>query len=76
MSTLRVAVVGAGRFCSRRIMPQLERHDVEPVAVCDLVESKAELAMRKFGFASAYTDFRVMLEKERPDAVFCIGGPD
>ena len=76
MSALRVAVVGAGRFCTKRILPQLERHDVEPAAICDLIEAKAQAAMKRFGFAKAYTDFRVMLEAEGPDAVFCIGGPD
>ena len=75
MSRLRVAVVGAGRFCTKRILPQLERHDVEPVAVCDLIDEKAQAAKHRFGFAKAYTDFRAMLEAEKPDAVFCIGGP-
>lgn len=76
MSSLRIAVVGAGRFCTKRILSQLNRHDVEPVAICDLVEEKANAARLRFGFGKSYTDFRLMLEKESPDAVFCIGGPD
>ena len=76
MSKLRICVVGAGRFCTRRILSQLDQHEVVPVAVCDLVEDKAKAAQAKFGFARTYTDFRLMLDKEGPDAVFCIGGPD
>ncbi len=76
MSKLRICVVGAGRFCTRRILSQLDQHDVEPVAICDLVEEKAKLAQSKFGFARAYTDFQRMVEQEEPDAVFCIGGMD
>ena len=76
MPRLRICVVGAGRFCTRRILSQLDQHDVEPVGICDLVEDKAEVAQAKFGFERTYTDFRLMLEKEQPDAVFCIGGAD
>jgi myo-inositol 2-dehydrogenase/D-chiro-inositol 1-dehydrogenase len=44
-------------------------------AICDLDETKAERARRRFGFGETYTDFREMLETEKPDAVFCVGGP-
>jgi myo-inositol 2-dehydrogenase/D-chiro-inositol 1-dehydrogenase len=44
-------------------------------AVCDLDEQKALAAQRTTGFGAAYTDFREMLETEKPDAVFCVGGP-
>ena len=72
---LRIAYIGAGNFSTRFIYPQWARHEVELAAVCDLVQEKAELAARRFGFARVYTDFVEMLERERPDAVFCVGGP-
>lgn len=73
--SLKVAYIGAGSFTSHFIFPQLARHDVHLAAVCDLDEAKAQRAQRAFGFTSVYTDFRRMLEREKPDAVFCVGGP-
>src|SRR4051794_38179683 len=73
--SLKIAYIGAGGFSTRSIFPQLARHDVVLSAICDLDEDKAQLAARRFGFAAVYTDFRRMLERERPDAVFCVGGP-
>jgi predicted dehydrogenase len=55
--------------------PQLRLHDVELVAVCDLIEEKAQAAAERYGFGAVYTDFRRMLDEQRPDAVICIGGP-
>lgn len=72
---LRLAYIGAGGFTNGYMYPQLQCHAVELAAVCDLVEEKAELAARKYGFGAVYTDFRAMLEDIRPDAVICVGGP-
>jgi myo-inositol 2-dehydrogenase/D-chiro-inositol 1-dehydrogenase len=55
--------------------PQLFRHNLELAAVCDLIEEKALLAQRQYGFKRVYTDFHKMLDVEKPQAVFCIGGP-
>lgn len=74
--SLRIAHIGAGRFSTARIFSQLGMHDTVRAAVCDLDGEKAQQARERFGFGAAYTDFREMLERETPDAVFCIGGPD
>lgn len=71
---LRIGYIGAGNFSSQFIHPQLSRHDVVPVAICDLVEEKARKAAAKWGFQSVYTDFRRMCDEEDLDAVFCVGG--
>lgn len=73
--SLRIAYVGAGSFTSRHMFPQFGQHDLALAAVCDLVEEKARTAQQRYGFKAAYTDFREMLETEKPDAVFCVGGP-
>jgi len=70
---LRIGYVGAGNFSNRFIYPQLARHDVELVAVCDLVEEKAHAAAAAYGFGRVYTDFEEMCEREDLDAVFCVG---
>ncbi|MGD9497574.1 MAG: Gfo/Idh/MocA family protein [Armatimonadota bacterium] len=75
MELPRIACIGAGNFSGRFIHPQLHRHGVELAAVCDLVEERARRAAACHGFARVYTDFHAMLERERPDAVFCVGPP-
>ena len=73
--SIRIAYIGAGSFTNQCMFPQLARHGLELAAVCDLVEEKARLAQRRYGFKEVYTDFRKMLETEKPEAVFCVGGP-
>jgi len=72
---LRIAYIGAGSFTNAHMYPQLQRHDVRLVAVCDLIEDKARRAAQQYGFEGVYTDFRRMLDAERPAAVICVGGP-
>lgn len=73
--SVRLAYIGAGAFTNTYMYPQLRLHDVELVAVCDLVEEKAQLAARQYGFGRAYTDFHRMLDEAQPEAVICVGGP-
>lgn len=75
MSTLRIAYIGAGNFSNSSMFPQLARHDMELTGICDLDEARVTRAQQRYGFAKAYTDFRLMLDAEKPDAVFCVGGP-
>ena len=73
--SIRIAYIGAGNFTNKCMFPQLHRHGLELAAVCDLDEEKARLACKRYGFEKPYTDFRTMLEMEKPQAVFCVGGP-
>lgn len=72
---LRICYIGAGAFTNIFMFPQLAQHKLELAAVCDLDEAKARAAQVKYGFAKVYTDFRAMLDAEKPQAVFCVGGP-
>ncbi|MCC6445987.1 MAG: Gfo/Idh/MocA family oxidoreductase [Armatimonadetes bacterium] len=72
---MKIAYIGAGNFTNHYMFPQLARHGLELAAICDLDEGKAEAARQRYGFGRIYTDFRKMLETERPQAVFCVGGP-
>lgn len=69
----KLAYIGAGGFSSGFIHPQLHRHDVELAAICDLDEGRARRAAACHGFERVYTDYREMLSREQPDAVFCVG---
>ena len=44
MDRVRIGYIGAGNFTNHFIYPQLHRHPVELVAVCDLIEEKAKRA--------------------------------
>lgn len=75
MKKITMAVVGLGQRGSSLLKGVLlKRSDVEVVAVCDLYSDRAEnaaaLIKAKTGKqASAYTDYRKMLDEIRPDSV-------
>lgn len=71
----RLAVIGAGALCSRRILPYLGAAGARPVGVCDLDLARAERGAALFG-GRAYADWRAMLEAEAPDAVIVCIGPE
>lgn len=69
MTKLRVAVIGCGSIAKNRHLGEYQNNDaVEIVAVCDLVEERAQEAAGQYG-AKAYTSYEEMLEVEKIDAV-------
>ena len=77
MSTLRIAVIGAGGIARRYHLPSLARLQAEVpgvtlAAVCDVDPARAEDAARRYGFCAHYTDYPAMLEAVRPDAVWAL----
>lgn len=75
MDKVRLGFIGCGGQASllQANLPQIAVIDY--VAACDLDKAKAEHNARRFGARKAYTDFREMVEKERPDAVAICGAP-
>jgi len=74
--TLRLCMIGAGEHSSRNMYPVFYflAPQAEVVANCDLELEKARAIGRRFGIERHYTDWRQMLEAERPDGVMvCIG---
>ncbi|MFJ7936100.1 Gfo/Idh/MocA family protein [Sporosarcina sp. NPDC096371] len=69
MSKLRVAVIGCGSIAKYRHLGEYENHSgVEIVAVCDIVEERAQEMAQKYS-AKPYTDYKELLEVEKVDAV-------
>jgi len=65
-----VAVLGAGWFASRRHLPDLKSEEgVEVVAACRRNVEALELFCNHFDIRGRYSDYRRMLDVERPDAV-------
>lgn len=69
---LKVCFIGAGRHSFRNIYPTFQYAPVELAAICDLDEQRAGAYARQFGAAGHYTDYRQMLQTEKPDAVFIV----
>ena len=69
---VRVGIIGCGGIANQKHMPSLKKlPNVEMVAFCDIVLSKAERAKAAFGTADAavYEDYRKLLEDKSIDVV-------
>lgn len=69
---LPIAFIGAGGHSFRNVYPALHYAPVDLRAVCDVDRSRAEHYARMFGAATAYDDYRQMLAREKPVAVFIV----
>jgi predicted dehydrogenase len=74
---LRIAVVGAGQIARRFHLPSLRRMaaegaPIELVALCDIDPACADEMARQFGFNSACSDYRALLDAHAPDAVWVL----
>ncbi len=76
MTKLRGALIGAGYFARFHYEAWTRIADVEMVACCDLSEEKARALMEQFGVARYDTDWREMIERERPDFIDIITPPE
>lgn len=71
---LKICVIGCGSMAKSGHGPALRKYAAEHkdtllAGCCDLKPEAAESFAKDFGFARAYTDYRVMLDEIRPDAV-------
>ena len=79
---IRICVIGAGSHSRGNHGPSLrdlqaERPEVVSArGVCDLDEGRARQYAADFGFHSAYSDYRQMIERERPDALVLVSPID
>lgn len=74
MSRVKICMIGAGFFAGFMHGPVLRTlaqrdPELELAAICDLDAERAEKLAAVSGFQRSYTDFRKMLETERPDGV-------
>jgi predicted dehydrogenase len=69
-----VALVGAGRH-GRAILDELLKLEVDVVAVCDAIESRARSGAERVGGARPYTDHRALLEAERDLGAVIVATP-
>jgi D-apiose dehydrogenase len=67
--------IGAGYFARFHYEAWSRIPEVEMAAVCDLSEEKARAMAAQYGIAHVYTDWREMLERERPEFVDIVTPP-
>ena len=76
MKKVNIALIGAGGMANSVHYPSLaESEDVNLVGLCDLVESKLHATAEKFEIEQTFTDYRKMLEKTAPEAVYILMPP-
>jgi len=69
MSDLKIVVVGAG-FAGRVVhLPGYAANMVRVAAICDQVQERAQSLADQYKVPKVYTDWRRMIEEERPDIV-------
>ena len=69
--SLRYAIIGCGRISPNHIAAAIE-NELEIVALCDLIPENMEDKISKFNLpkiTTKYTDYKELLEKEKPDLV-------
>ena len=75
MSTRRMVWIGCGRHAEQMLLPQLLRHDVELVGVCDLNAEAAVRIGKRYGVAHVATDHRELLALPGIAVVGMAAGP-
>jgi D-apiose dehydrogenase len=76
MKKLKGVCIGAGYFSPFQFEAWQRIPEVEISAVCNRDLLKAEPYMQRYKIAHHYTDYREMLEKEKPDFVDIITPPE
>ena len=72
MYNLKLAMIGCGVHATANIYSTLHMLGEPMQAACANHLDHAQAAAKRFGIQNAYDDYKTMLEKEKPDAVFVI----
>jgi len=75
MSNLKAVAVGAGYFSHFQYEAWQRIPEVTVTAFCNRNPERAEQIVKKYGITQHYTEYREMLEKEKPDLVDIITPP-
>ena len=76
MEKVKLALIGAGAMANAVHYPSLaEMPDVHLCALCELIDEKRQQTAQRFAIPRTYSDYREMLAKEDPDAVYVLTPP-
>ena len=73
--TRRMIWAGCGRHAEQMLLPQLLRHDVQLVGLCDIDRARADHLARRYGVAHVATDFAELLALPGIDVAGMAAGP-
>lgn len=77
MEEIRLGVIGAGRHCTRRLLPVVSRlENVCLAAICDLDIEKAKQAASRFGAKAVFNNAEKMFVQGDLNAVAICVGPE
>lgn len=74
--TFKVGWIGCGTHATQMLLPQLVRHDVEIVALCDVDGARLAHAGRQFGVTKLTSDASELIKMPGIDMVGMAVGPD
>ena len=74
-SRLKAVGIGAGYFARFQYDAWARIPEVDVAAICDRVEGKARAMADQFAVPHIYTDWKEMIDRERPDFVDIITPP-
>lgn len=77
MNTLRIGWIGCGTHANEMLLPQLLRHDVRLVALCDNDADRLGRTGQRFGVAEARQtrDWKALIARDDLDAIGISAGP-
>jgi myo-inositol 2-dehydrogenase / D-chiro-inositol 1-dehydrogenase len=77
MATVRIGWIGCGTHANEMLLPQLMRHDIRLVALCDTDSDRLGRTAQRYGVAEPgrHQDWRELLFRHDIDAVGIAAGP-
>jgi len=76
MDKVKVGFIGAGGLANSKHYPSLhEIEDAEIVGLSDLVQERMDQTAEKFNIKNKFTDYKELIEKTSPDAVYIVMPP-
>ena len=76
MDNVRICMIGAGMMANKVHYPSLASFsDVEIAGICDLNAKRVEQTADQYGIKNRYTDYRKMLDEQKPDGVYVVMPP-
>lgn len=74
--TMKIGWIGCGIHATQMLLPQLVRHDVQLIGLCDIDGARLKSAGRQFGVTNLVTDVEDLLRTPGLDAIGMAVGPD
>ena len=76
MDRVKIAFIGAGAMANAVHYPSLSNiEDAEIVGIADLIEERLKQTAEKYKIEKTFTDYKKLIEKTAPDAVYIIMPP-